>query len=41
MFSSSYTGTLVAPGEEFHLQNLKATHSDVALVSKMSNPGDA
>lgn len=42
MFPSGYTGTRVAPGKEFHLRHLKATHSATALVSWLdSNPGDA
>lgn len=41
MFPSGYTGTLVAPGKYFHLQNLKATYSHVAFVSWINNPEDA
>lgn len=41
MIPSGYTGTLVAPRKGFRLQNLKATHLDVALVSRTSGPGNA
>ena len=41
MIPSGYTGTLVAPRKGFRLQNLKASHLDVALVSRMSGSGDA